>query len=121
VGSTPIPGSTDVDPLTVKAECKWIRRKGGDKLFSEAGFEIRDLSDADRVALYNFVQLLKAGDAGSWPMLPATPGPAVPLRAETRPATTARTRAGYHFAFKEGIWGETPLQKQSWLNGHNEK
>jgi hypothetical protein len=57
------------DPLLVLAECRWVEMKGKNKKYPVAGFELKDLSEADEKALRTFVDFLIVSKSGEWQAL----------------------------------------------------
>jgi len=59
----------EADPLLVVAECRWVKMKGKKKKYPVAGFELKDLSEADAQVLRTFVDFLILSKSGEWQVL----------------------------------------------------
>ena len=57
------------DPLLFLAECRWVEMKGKNKKYPVAGFELKDLSEADAQVLRTFVDFLIVSKSGEWQAL----------------------------------------------------
>ncbi len=62
----PIDVFMNADPLLVIARCQWVSEKGNEKKYFVAGFELVDLSPADRKVLKEFIHLLLLSKSGEW-------------------------------------------------------
>ena len=62
----PIDLFMNADPLLVIAKCQWVSEKGNKSKYFVAGFELVDLSLADRKILNEFINLLTLSDSGQW-------------------------------------------------------
>jgi hypothetical protein len=56
----------NADPLLLVAECRWFEEKGNKEKYFVAGFQLLDLSDADRTTLQRVMQFLLLSDSGEW-------------------------------------------------------
>ncbi len=62
----PIDVFMNADPLLVIAKCRWVSEKGNQRRYFVAGFELVDLSPADRKVLKEFINLLLLSKSGEW-------------------------------------------------------
>jgi len=62
----PVDEFMNAAPLLVMAKCRWVSEKGKEVKYFVAGFELEDLSLADRKILKEFINLLLLGDSGEW-------------------------------------------------------
>ncbi len=62
----PIDVFMNADPLLVIAKCRWVSEKGNERKYFVAGFELVDLSPADRKVLKEFINLLLLSKSGEW-------------------------------------------------------
>jgi hypothetical protein len=60
----PIDVFMNADPLLVIAKCRWVSEKGNERRYFVAGFELMDLSSADRKTLKEFIDLLLLSKSG---------------------------------------------------------
>ena len=56
----------NVDPLSLVAECRWVEEKGNKEKYFVAGFQLLDLSDADRATLQRVMHFLLLSESGEW-------------------------------------------------------
>jgi hypothetical protein len=62
----PIDVFMNTEPLLVIAKCRWVSEKGNVNKYFVAGFELMDLSPADRKMLKEFINLLLLNKSGEW-------------------------------------------------------
>jgi hypothetical protein len=62
----PIDNYMNADPLLLLAECRWVEEKGDKEKYFVAGFQLLDLSDADRAALKKVMDFLLLSNSGAW-------------------------------------------------------
>lgn len=62
----PVDNFMNADPLLLIAECRWVEEKGEKAKYFVAGFELLDLSDADRTALKKVMDFLLLSNSGAW-------------------------------------------------------
>jgi hypothetical protein len=62
----PIDNFMNADPLLLIAECRWVKEKGDKEKYFVAGFQLLDLSDADRSTLQRVMHILLLSDSGEW-------------------------------------------------------
>ena len=60
----------NTDSLLVVAECRWVSKKNQKRKNSMAGFELQDLSPADRRVLQRFINSLLLSKSGQWTTIP---------------------------------------------------
>ncbi len=54
------------DPLSLVAECRWVEKKGNKDKYFVAGFQLLNLSDADRITLQRVMHILLLSESGEW-------------------------------------------------------
>ncbi len=62
----PIDSFMNADPLLLVAECRWVEKRGNKDKDVVAGFQLLDLSDADRTSLKNLIHFLLLSISGEW-------------------------------------------------------
>ena len=62
----PIDNIMNADPLLLIAKCRWVEERGHKAKHLIAGFELVDLSDADRAALKKVMDFLLLSNSGAW-------------------------------------------------------